>query len=145
MLKDSFNRAYEYLRKNIGLDPLKWHWGKIHQITFEHSMSIQEPMDKVFNKGPFPIGGDTDTPCQMAITPNEPFHAKSYVPTWRQIIDLSDWSKSQYNFAPGQSGQVSSTHYDDLIQNWLIGVYDNLLWTRGQIEGNLTNSLDLGI
>ncbi|MCY3413859.1 MAG: penicillin acylase family protein [Candidatus Heimdallarchaeota archaeon] len=143
LLRDSFNRAYEWLRKNMGLNPDKWTWGKIHSIEFPHSMSIQPPMDVVFNKGPFPIGGDTDTACQMAYFPEQPFMAKSWVPSIRQIADMGDVANSQYMYAPGQSGQLSSKHYADLIKKWIIGEFNTLYWTRGQIEKEAEGTLNL--
>lgn len=145
LLRDSFNRAFEWLRKNIGLDIKEWSWGKIHQIEFVHSMAIQKPMDVVFNRGPLPIGGDQDTPCQMSFHPNEEnkFKASSWVPSWRQIIDMGDLAKSEYMFAPGQSGQLTNPHYDDLIEKWVSGEYNVMGWTRGQIEKSSEGILTL--
>ncbi len=143
LLRNSFNRAYEYLIDTIGLDPETWEWGKIHTIEFAHSMAIQPPMDKVFNKGPVPIGGDTDTPCQMAINPDDPYMAKSWVPSWRQIIDLGDIARSMYMYAPGQSGQLTNPHYSDFIDKWIKGEFNTMYWTRGQIEKDAEGTLDL--
>ncbi|MDH5644502.1 MAG: penicillin acylase family protein, partial [Candidatus Heimdallarchaeota archaeon] len=98
--------------------------------------AIQPPMDKVFNNGPYPIGGDTDTPLQTAMLPNDPFYSNAWSAAWREIIDFSDLSNSKGIHAPGQSGQLASKHYNDLTENWLKGKINDLLWTRGQIEGN---------
>ena len=53
-------------------------------------MALQKPLDEVFNLGPYPIGGDTDTPCQTAITPDDPYDNKSWAPSFRQIVDMGD-------------------------------------------------------
>lgn len=134
LLLQSFNRAFEWLMTNIGTNMKKWQWGKIHSIEFAHSMAIDERMARVFNRGPIPVGGDTDTPCQMAILAEDPFMVKSWAPSWRHIMDMGDITKSVAMFAPGQSGQIGSKHYDDLIDPWVKGEYYPLLWTKGQIE-----------
>lgn len=40
-----------------------WQWGRIHRVVFAHVLVLKKPLDQVFNRGPIPIGGDTDTPC----------------------------------------------------------------------------------
>ena len=102
-------------------------------------------MDKVFNRGNIPAGGDTDTPCQMAVMPDDPFNVKggSWAPSVRFINDMGDLAKSISQFAPGQSGQIGSKHYDDLISDWMEGEYMHMNWTRGQIESSLEGKLIL--
>jgi acyl-homoserine lactone acylase PvdQ len=43
----------------------------------------------------------------------------------------------QWVYAPGQSGQLGSPHYDDLIDAWRTGQTIPMLWTRAQVEGRL--------
>jgi len=77
----------------LGADPQQW--GRQHHSTFPHALALRKPLDQVFNRGPYPIGGDTDTVCQNAMLPNETYDNKAWAPTYRQIIDLGDLSKSQ--------------------------------------------------
>jgi penicillin amidase len=44
---------------------------------------------------------------------------------------------------PGQSGQLGSPHYDDLIEPWLKGEYHPMLWTREQVEREAEGRLQL--
>ncbi|MCE7736085.1 MAG: penicillin acylase family protein, partial [Candidatus Heimdallarchaeota archaeon] len=145
LLRRGFNTAFEWLMSNVSTNIEKWQWGSIHKVIFEHSMSIQPPMDKVFNRGNIPAGGDTDTPCQMAVMPDDPFNVKggSWAPSVRFINDMGDLAKSISQFAPGQSGQIGSKHYDDRILDWMEGKYMNMNWTRGQIESSLEGKLIL--
>jgi len=80
---------------------------------------------------------------QTAMLPNEPYENKAWSPTFRQIVDMSDLSKSITIAPPGQSGQVGSQHYDDLIKLWLKGEYAPMLWTREQIEKEAEGKLVL--
>jgi penicillin amidase len=56
---------------------------------------------------------------------------------------MGDFSASQIIVPPGQSGQVSSPHYDDMIEPWLKGEYHPMLWTRQQVEEHLAGRLEL--
>jgi penicillin amidase len=133
-LEGSLREAVGWLRQEIGPDPAGWQWGKLHRITFTHAMAAQKPLDQVFNRGPFPIGGDTDTVCQTATLPSAPYANNAWSPSVRFIFDLGDLSRSLAIYPPGQSGQLGSPHYDDLIDPWLKGEYHPMLWTREQVE-----------
>lgn len=140
---ESIKKAAVWLTSKFGDNPQNWQWGKLHTASFPHAMGIQKPLDQVFNRGPYPIGGDTDTPFQSAMLPNEPYENKAWSPTFRQIVDMSDLSKSVTISPPGQSGQIGSRHYDDFIPLWLKGEYAPMLWTREQIEKEAEGKLVL--
>ena len=143
VLARSLKQAVEWLRKELGPDATQWQWGKLHRASFPHAMGIQKPLDRVFNRGPLPIGGDTDTPCQTALTPDDPYDNKVWSPTFRQIVDMGDLSRSLVIHPPGQSGQLGSPHYDDLADLWIKGEYIPMLWTREQIESAAEGKLIL--
>jgi penicillin amidase len=139
----SLKQAVEWLRKELGPNVNGWQWGKIHRASFPHAMGIQKPLDRVFNHGPLPIGGDTDTPCQTAMTPGDPYDNNAWAPTFRQIVDMGDLARSLVIIPPGQSGQLGSAHYSDLADLWIKGEYIPMLWTREQVEGAAEGKLIL--
>jgi penicillin amidase len=143
VIQRGLKQAITWLRETYGDDENQWKWGKLHQITFAHSMSLQKPFDQVFDRGPFPIGGDTDTPLQTAMMPDDPYDNKGWAPSFRQIIDMGDLSTAQAIHPPGQSGHLASPHYDDLAQLWLEGNYYPMLWHREQIEAEAEGTLVL--
>jgi penicillin amidase len=73
LISRALKQAVTWLRAELGTDPAGWQWGKLHRVRFEHALSLQKPFDQVFDRGPFPIGGDTDTPCQTAMRSGEPY------------------------------------------------------------------------
>jgi penicillin amidase len=143
VLPRSLKQAVEWLRAALGSDVQQWQWGRLHRANFPHALALQKPLDLVFNRGPYPIGGDTDTVCQTAMLPDEAYDNKAWSPTYRQIVDLSDLSRSQWMYAPGQSGQLGSKHYDDLIEPWLKGETIPMLWTREQVDAAAEGKLVL--
>lgn len=109
-------------------------WGTIHGAVFAHSLAAEPPMDAIFNLGPYPIDGDSDTANQTALMPDNPYDATAWAPTYRLIVDLSDLDNSLIIHAPGQSGRPASPHYDDLTDLWLKGNYHPMAWSRPRIE-----------
>lgn len=136
LLRRGLAEAVAWLRSELGPDPAGWQWGRLHRITFGHALGVQKPLDRVFNRGPWPIGGDTDTPLQTAILPGPSYHNTAWSPSMRHIIDLGDLERSQAVAPIGQSGQLGSPHYDDQAGLWSRGEYHPLLWSRGQVEAH---------
>jgi penicillin amidase len=143
LIKHTLKDAVGWLRSEVGPDPEDWTWGRLHHVIFEHPLGLQKPLDQVFNRGPRSIGGDTDTPCQTAMLPQDPYDNKAWGPSHRQIMDLGDLSRSVAITPTGQSGHLGSPHYDDFIDPWLNGAYHPMLWTREQIEAEIEGALIL--
>ncbi len=64
-------------------------------------------------------------------------------PTYRQIIDLGDWERSVAVNSTGQSGQVGSRHYADMVELWRTGSYHPMLWERASIKREAEGTLIL--
>ncbi len=143
MLEQSIRKAMNWLRKRLGPDVKDWQWGKIHRLGYNHAMCAMGPLGSAFSRGPFPIGGDVDTPMQMAFSPADPYDSNMSTPSMRLIMDAGDWSRSLSLTPMGQSGQLGSTHYDDQIPLYLEGKYHPMLWSRQQVEAELEARLIL--
>jgi penicillin amidase len=143
LIENSLNQTCNWLEKRFGIDSENWNWGEIHQAQFRHSLSIQPPMDKIFDIGPYPIGGDTDTVCQTAFNPSSPYHPTEWCPSIRFIIDVGNWENSHIICPPGISGILGSKHYDDLANLWIKNEYIPLKWNWKNIEKNGRNHLKL--
>jgi penicillin amidase len=143
ILASALEDAIYYLRTAVGEDMSQWTWGRIHQTGFNHALGAVKPLDKIFNRGPHPYGGDTNTVWQAAYVPQLPISTNGSSASWRQIIDVSDWDASRAVHTTGQSGHPASAHYDDMIPLWLKGEYHPLLWSREKVEANAEGRLVL--
>jgi penicillin amidase len=139
LLLAGLKQAVGYLGRRLGPEPSEWRWGRIHGAVFSHALGSVPALAAVFNLGPFPVGGDTDTANQTAMMPDAPYEARAWAPTFKQVIDLSDLSRSVIIHAPGQSGQPASPHYSDLLEPWLRGELHPMLWTRSQVQTHTLN------
>jgi penicillin amidase len=134
ILAHALNDALQFLETNAASDVQAWQWGKLHRATFNHALGVQKPLDRIFNRGPFPYGGDTSTVWQAAFVPKMPIPDDAvFTASWRQIMDVSDWDASRGIHPTGQSGHPASRHYDDMMNLWLTGQTHPLLWSRDKI------------
>ncbi len=134
-LEQSLRGALDELRGKLGKNMAGWQWGRLHSVTFSHPLGQVKALSRLFNRGPFPLGGDTDTVCQMAFAPGKPYTATSWMPSFRLIVDLASTRSGLFGHPTGQSGHPASAHYADMIQTWLEVKHYPLLFERDQIEG----------
>ena len=81
-------------------------------------------------------------PCSTAAR-CRPYAVHSFTPSYRQIIDLSDFNRSVAILPGGQSGHPASRHYSDMIDAWRRLEYHPLLFDREEIERQAAGKLTL--
>lgn len=138
----SLAQAVLDLRARLGDDPDDWRWGRLHAVTFGHVFGRVKPLAPIFSRGPYPVGGDGDTPHQAANGSGD-FSVCDFVPSYRQIVDLADLSRSLWVIPGGQSGLVGHPHYADQLPLWRAGRYQPMLYNREAVLDNLDHLLIL--
>lgn len=139
-LKNAFKAALDELRDRLGSNILGWQYGTIHKMTYNHPLGSVKALERFFNRGPYAVGGDSDTVNMGASLPSNP-EVVITVPSFRQIVDLADLSRSRSIHAPGQSGLPASKHFDDFIPLWMKLEHHPMLFTRRAIEDNAEDTL----
>jgi len=135
--------ALAYLRRYRGEEVDNWRWGDLHRITFHHTLAQAKPLQRLLNRGPYPLAGDGNTVNAAFFRPQLPLNDYSAGPSWRMILDLSDWDASVGVIPGGQSGHPASPHYDDQIPLWRAGQYHPLAWSRPKVEAVARERLSL--
>jgi penicillin amidase len=141
-LTAAFDAAIGELSDKRGTNILRWQYGALHTMTYNHVLGAIKPLARFFNRGPFPVGGDVDTVNMGAVLPNRP-EVVVTVPSYRQIVNLGNMADSLSGHAPGQSGHPASKHYDDFISMWLHVQHHPMLFERGKIEKNVEGTLNI--
>jgi penicillin amidase len=139
LLCTALERAMAEATARFGKETERWRWGALHQVYFEHPLAKTAEQKKALNIGAFECGGDDDT----VNSTRGPGYVCQTGPSYRQIIDLSDWDNSLFLNIPGQSGVPSSPHYNDHIPLWQREDYAPMLYTRAAIERNTVQRLIL--
>jgi penicillin amidase len=115
-------QAVADVRKRLGTDPTNWRWDRLHVARFPHGVFDAVPVLRRFFSLETGQGGDASTVNVGAYRRDGSF-VMSDGPSYRQIVDLSDLSKSLFVHTTGQSGNVFARGYRDLMPLWRRGEY----------------------
>jgi penicillin amidase len=126
----SLSQTLSELKEVLGADMDRWRWGEIHTLTFEHVLGKKKPLDRVFNLGPFEVGGSHLTVNKKQYPYDNPYCAV-YGVSQRMIVDFSNMDSSLHVLPTGESGHLKSPHYKDQIDLYLRGKY-HPAWTNPQ-------------
>ncbi len=143
LLGQALREAIALLEQELGPDMARWQWGRLNKVHFAHPVGSVKPLNLIFNRGPYPAGGDQDTLRRARSVPRFPFPPAGVVAALRFVADLSDWEKCRIVIPGGQSGHVSSRHYADLIPLWLDGRYQPMPFARSQVERSARHHLEM--
>lgn len=125
-------------REELGDDVTDWEWGAVHRVEFRNATLGESgigPVERIFNRGPFPAPGGPSTVNVAHWSVAEPF-ALTSIASQRAIYDLSDPSASRFIHPTGQSGHPFHRHYDDFMAPWNEVQYHPANWTREEIEAS---------
>jgi penicillin G amidase len=147
VLRIALQRTYNYLVPRLGEPELpgyaNWAWGRLHMVTFSHTVGQVAAVAGHFNRGPYPVGGDENTIFATGGRVTVEGSTAVVGPPFRFIADLSDLSRCYGLLAPGNSGRPDSPHYDDQIEAWFVGKYHPMLYKREDVERGARRKLTL--
>ncbi len=120
-LSQSLKTATQKLTQDLGSNPRSWAWSNVHQAKFtELGLGGIKILGHLWNRAiPTPGGLFTINVGTYDFTDFTQTDGASY----REILDVGDWSNSEYIQTLGQSEDVFSRNYDDLMPMWRDGKY----------------------
>src|SRR5688572_5250864 len=103
-----YREAVDELTKKLGDDPKQWTWSRLAQVRCRHPLEKLGPVGARFATPSFPqnTGGSMPT-----------VNAGSRV-SMRYVADLSDWDATRLCLPLGESGDPSSPHRADQLEEW---------------------------
>lgn len=119
LLQSSLAEALRDLSARFGADPAAWRWGIAHPAVFTHPMLRAIPILNRFATLSIPSPGDDSTIDRggPAYKKFQSVHGAEY----RAVYDLADLDHSLFMMAPGQSGNLLSSHARDFLTRWRDG------------------------
>lgn len=125
--------------------PSGWDWGHSHRLKLKHQTlgsSGIGPVEAIFNRGDYPVGGGTAVVLAWSFHDREGFGVTNG-PVMRMIVDLDDLDNSRWVNLSGQSGHAYHPNYADQLP--LIARNELLPWayTRQRVEAATTQRLEL--
>lgn len=117
-LNRSLDQAIDELKKLRGSNMDSWRWGDIHHTFYAHMpFSSVKWLASVFERK-VPNGGSPDTiNVANAVYKRAEGYDQTLSASFRQIIQVGGPStRHMYMNSTGQSGNVLSAHYDDMVK-----------------------------
>ncbi len=143
MMKKSFADGVAELQGAYGKDMSKWTWGDVHASTFRNSTLGNSGVfliDDLFNRGPVRTAGG-DTLVNATGWSVKDGYETNWLPSMRQIIDMSALNNSLTVHTTGESGHAYNKHYDDMSKMWAEIKYYPMWWEQASVmkdsEGHL--------
>jgi penicillin amidase len=140
---DSLAAAVASLRTLRGPRKDGWAWGVARPLTLRHAMSVRRPLGSIFDIGPFPWGGDTNTVGQASVDPLDPLANSGAIASLRLVVDVGAWENCRFVLPGGQSGNPFSPHYADQVPLWRRGAGIPIPWTEAAVAAVTQHSLRL--
>lgn len=142
-IADALGAAVRWLEERHGSDMAEWAWGRVRPLTLRHPFGTKRPLDRVFNLGPFPHGGDANTPAQAAVAPLQPCGDPVAIASLRATFDVGSWEDCRFVLPGGQSGNPLSPHYADQLPLWRRGEGIPIAWSEATVAAATVDTLHL--
>lgn len=126
--REALSDAARELTRLLGSDMDDWQWSRAHQAIFRHTpFSDVKGLDFLFERRA-PAAGSPNTVNLSGFSYSEKDgYVQMMGPAFRQIMQLGSGSKPGQHWmmnSTGQSGNVMSEHYDDMLEKFAAGRYD---------------------
>jgi penicillin amidase len=126
LLSKSLKRALKGLKQKFGTDDItQWTWDKSHSALFRHPIFKKIPLLRELSTRSVKINGARDTLNRSRwLSSKNGF--KAIEGACLRMISNSGKSFAHFSMPMGESGNIFSGHYDDLLSIWAEGEYLSL-------------------
>jgi penicillin amidase len=144
---DALRRTADWLNETYGsVDPSGYRWSDMHGTRFEN------PYGGELDGGWVPTNGGEDTVNVSSSTFYAPsttntaerFDSKAG-PIFRVVTSFAEdgTPEARFNYPRGNSGDPTSPHWDDTLQDWVEGVYSPFPYRRAEVDAAAESSFTL--
>lgn len=119
-LTETLEATLDRLRRDYGPDIAKWQWGRAHVAEFTNPVISRIPVLRDWFAVAIATSGAYDTLNRGPSTIHDdatPFQQR-FGAGLRMITDLASPADAQMITTPGQSGDLLSPHFADLLRRW---------------------------
>ncbi len=127
LIAASYQEARAELEKLYGVDPKGWVWGAHYRVDFKHPLAKVPGVGKQFETPRVPMRGSFG--YLVTVNPGD-------LVSMRFIADLADWDNSLQGIALGVSGDPSSPHWSDQLEDWRKGTTKRIHFTRRAVQSH---------
>lgn len=144
-VKRAFSNAVEALSERYGDDTQQWRWGRAHSVVSRHASLAEAPLlSRIFNLSVASPGGfDTVNVSGYFFDAGSGSYVVEAGPSFRAVYDLAQPDDSQFVLSTGESGNVFSFHYRDMLKPWVTGYYIPMVTSWKRVLQEAVHSLVL--
>ena len=137
IVQKSYIETIDTLKQQLGNNPEKWEWGKIHTFELAHPLSKVKILNTVFklNRGSYQLGGSHHTVCPYSYSFIALFNV-NHGASHRHIFPINDWDNCLTILPTGNSGQSASEHYCDQTELYINNKYHKDLFSKESVQEN---------
>jgi len=141
----ALDRALDKISAELGPDLDKWRWGAIHRATFPHRVLTKVPALRRWADLSIESDGGNHTVDRGSTARENTEKPFSHTDGsgYRAVYDLSNLESSSFMIATGQSGNVLSRHYGDLLRRWRDGQYIHIIGSQDHLRKTAIGTLIL--
>jgi penicillin G amidase len=126
-------------------DTDEWQWGRLHTVTLRNQtlgVSGIKPVEALFNRGPYPVGGGPAVVNAMAYD-DRAGYAVTSGPVMRMLVDLGNLDQSSWVNQSGTSGHAYHPNYADQTELWVRNEVWPFVFSRAAVEARTEHRLEL--
>lgn len=145
VMSDSLQAVGDFLDGELGADETKWPWGALHGMLLTSDLS---GISSVFSDYDNPPPGqplwanDGGLFTVDVANPGQEDFVQTAGPTTRFVCEASETGPACTIMLPGgQSGDITSPHYEDLLPGWLDNVPLPLVFDIAEAEANAATTI----
>jgi penicillin G amidase len=125
---EALSGAARELTRLLGSDMDDWQWGRAHKAIFRHTpFSNVKGLDFLFERRVPAVGSPNTVNLSGFSYSEKDGYVQMSGPAFRQIMQLGSASAPGQHWvmnSTGQSGNVMSEHYDDMLEKFAAGKYE---------------------
>ena len=136
---EALSDAARELTRLLGSDMDDWHWGSAQKAIFRHTpFSDVKGLDFLFERRTPAVGSPSTVNLSGFSYSEKDGYVQMIGPAFRQIMQLGSASAPGQHWmmnSTGQSGNVMSEHYDDMVEKFAAGTYE--AWPSASTTGRI--------
>lgn len=133
ILKRSVEETAKYLETHVSASPSLWKWKYLYKIKHPHPLGVLPLMGNVFNIGPMPSAGGAEVVNNLKYKLMKEDWTATAGPSKRRVIDYGRFEESVTQLPIGNSGNLGSPFYGNLVEDYNLGVHRKILYSKEQV------------
>jgi penicillin amidase len=136
---DALRAAHSELQKRFGSDVSRWRWGKVQHAIFRHRpFSDVRGLDVLFERRTGRAGSPNSVNLSQFRFDDKDGYVQAVGPGFREVVQFENGvSRLFFMNSTGQSGNVMSRHYDDMVDDFSAGRYELLTAPNPRTDSTL--------